>query len=408
MERVDKKPKDPDARMGQMRKFLTMCGDPQRGIPAVHVGGTSGKGSVSAHIAGLLQSSGLSVGLHISPYLQSATEKIWVDGAFASSDEFADLVEWVMPIARPLVNPRTPASIHGMASVAVALEYFRKRNVDVMVFEVGCGGRYDLTSFVETCVAVVTNVAMDHVVSLGPTLEDIAHHKAGIARAGVPLVTGASGSAFDVIEEETRRVGCPLIHIPPSKTSPRRHNRELALAATRAACEALNHPFERVDTQGGIEAVKLPGRCETIRFQDRIVVLDGAHNPEKLGVALDDALMRHKDAPRKVALVGFLGSKAKSEVTAPFAERFDEFVVTEPRVYGKSAFPSEQTAALFADLGYAPYSVLDPREALDLALKLAGPGGLVVATGSFYLVGELRDTFFPKHKVVMQRTSWPR
>ncbi|MDD5308345.1 MAG: hypothetical protein PHU25_13575, partial [Deltaproteobacteria bacterium] len=144
---------DPAARMPVMERFLTECGTPQRGIPAVHVAGTSGKGSVAAGVAGILAEAGLRTGLHVSPYVQAATEKVWIDGRFLASDAFADLVDWVAPLAASKLDPATPASIHGMASVALAFEAFRRARVEVMVIEVGCGGRYDLTSFIDTSVA---------------------------------------------------------------------------------------------------------------------------------------------------------------------------------------------------------------------------------------------------------------
>ncbi|MFO8070732.1 MAG: Mur ligase family protein [Polyangia bacterium] len=236
--------RDPEARMAAMRDFLDACGNPQRNLPALHVAGTSGKGSVCAAAASILRESGLSVGLHVSPYLQSATEKIWIDGLFVDALAFDELVEWVLPVARPRLRPETPASIHGMASVAVALEAFRRAEVDCIVFEAGCGARWDLTSLVETEVAVITNVGLDHVVSLGPGIERIAWHKAGAARAGRPLVCGAtSGPAAEVIRDEARRVGAEMVEVPP-RGDAGDHNRRLAV---RAAEELAGRLGRRLD-----------------------------------------------------------------------------------------------------------------------------------------------------------------
>ncbi len=403
--REEIKPRDPEARMAEMRGFLEECGNPQTGIPAVHVGGTSGKGSVCAAVAGILTEAGLRVGLHVSPYLQSATEKIWVAERFVSSDAFADLVDWVTPVAAPRVNPDTPASIHGMASVAIALEAFRREKVDVMVFEVGCGGRFDLTSFVDTAVAVVTNVGMDHVVSLGPTIENIAWHKAGIARPSAPLVTGATGDALGPIREEASKIGAPLVEVP-CKVAGYQHNRGVAEEASRQVARVLGVSLNDEQIARGQDRVKLAGRSETMPGDGPRVVIDGAHNAEKLTVAIDTALAGAGPGPR-IGVVGFLGTKAKPELVRPLEGRFDHMIATEPKVYAKTSCPAAETAALLADVGYTATVERDMFAALDAAIHRAGPDGTVLVTGSFYLVGDVRERWFKKESVVVQGTSWP-
>jgi len=406
LERPEGYSRDPLARMREMERFLAECGDPQRGLPAIHVAGTSGKGSVAAAIAGALREAGLRVGLHVSPYLQSATEKIWVDGLFASAERFADLVRWVAPAAAPRVHPETPASIHGMASVAIALEGFRRETVDAIVFEAGCGGRYDLTSFVETRVAVVTNVGRDHLVSLGPDLERVAWHKAGIARPGVPLVTGAEGRPLEVVREEARSVGARVEIVPPSGDA-WEHNRAVAYEAARLAARDLGAPMDEEIFRRGAGRTRLAGRAEVAPGPGPRTVLDGAHNAEKLAVAVESTLSGAGPGPR-VALVGFLGTKAGEDLAAPLSGRFDRVVTTEPRVYGKTPLPAEDAARLLARAGFEPLVVPDPRRALDEASRLAGGEGTLLVTGSFYLVGDLRDRWFPKERVVLERTSWPQ
>jgi dihydrofolate synthase/folylpolyglutamate synthase len=406
--RGDAPPDDPEARMATMRGFLADCGDPQRGLPALHVAGTSGKGSVAKTAAAILRAAGLRVGLHVSPYLQSATEKIDVDDRFVSGPDFAGLVRWVLPVARPLVRPETAASIHGMASVAIAFEAFRRARCDAVVIEAGCGGRYDLTSFVETRVAVITNIGLDHVGSLGPTIERIAWHKAGIARAGVPLVNGATaGPAAAVIGEEARRAGARLIPVPPDGGA-WSHNRALAERAARLLASEFGVPLDDGAVTAGLRARPLAGRAERMpaRPGEPAVFLDGAHNPEKLAVAVA-AFAAGAPPGRRVALVGVLGAKAGPELLRPLAGRFDAAVATEPVVYGKAPCPAAGTAARLAGLGIAAGIEERPAAALERAMDLAGPGGAVLACGSFYLVGALRERWFTKERVVLERTSWP-
>lgn len=390
-----------EAKREEMRRFLQACGNPQSGIPAVHVTGTSGKGSVSASIAGLLQGAGLRVGLHVSPYLQSATEKLVVDGVLASGDEFADLVEWVMPLALSRLHPDTPASIHGMASVAIAFEYFRRQSVDVIVCEVGCGGRFDLTSHLDTIVAVVTNVGLDHVATLGPTLENIAWHKAGIARPDVPILCGATGRCAEVVREEARKVGSPFVEIPPLGDA-WSHNKELATAAALHGARRLGISLTNQSAQA-----PLPGRAEVVAAKGPQVILDGAHNAEKLAVAANRARQLAGDGPL-VALLGMLGSKAGGETLRALASTCDRAVVTEPKVYGKPACPAPACAKLCQEAGMPAEIEVSPLAALEQAERLAGPRGTVLVTGSFYLVGQIRERFFPKRDVVEQRTAFPQ
>jgi dihydrofolate synthase/folylpolyglutamate synthase len=408
LERPEGYARDPEARMREMRSFLAACGDPQRDLPAVHVAGTSGKGSVCSAVAAILSESGLRVGLHVSPYLQSATEKIWVDGRFVAAEDFHELVEWVLPVARPRVRPETPASIHGMASVAIALEGFRRENVDAIVFEAGCGARYDLTSFVDTRVAVITNVGLDHVVSLGPGLDRIAWHKAGVARPGVPLVSGATDRVpAEVIRDEARLVGAELIEVAPDGGA-WQHNERIAVTAARAMAGELGVEIEQSTIERGLERAGLAGRRELMPPIDGepLVVLDGAHNAAKLEVAVNSALSLATAGPR-VAVVGFLGTKAGPDPIRPLAGRFDRVIATEPRVYAKSAYPVAEVAKLLEGAGLEAAIEPEPRAALEAGIAAADGRGLVLATGSFYLVGDLRERWFPKRSVVLERTSYP-
>ena len=398
-------PKDPNARMVEMRNFLEALDNPQRGIPAVHVAGTSGKGSVSAHVAGLLTETGLKVGLHISPYLQSATEKIWIQGQFASADEFASLIDWVEPEARRRLHPDTPASIHGMASVAIAYEAFRRAEVDVMVYEAGCGARFDLTSFVDTKVAVITNVGLDHVLSLGPEIEQIAWHKAGVARPSVPLISGATESAGAVVRDEAARIGALLEEIPPG-ANPMDHNRAIAIRAAQRMMQYFGKTLDKSAIEMGLERVRLAGRSEVIEDGKRVIVLDGAHNGPKISVAISAAAERFRGGPR-IAVVGFLGAKASPQLLQPFAGRFDQVVVTEPRVYAKTPMAAPESAEMFRQIGFDPIVEPDADRALERAVELTEDGGNLLVTGSFYLIGELRDRWYPKKDVVLGRSSWP-
>jgi dihydrofolate synthase/folylpolyglutamate synthase len=388
-----------------MREFLRRLGDPQRDLPAVHVVGTSGKGSVAAAVAGILAAAGLRVGLHVSPYLQAMTEKIWIDGRFVSAGELADLADAVLPIALPFLEADAPASVHGMASVAMAFEAFRRARVDVAVVEAGCGARYDVTSLADTRVAVLTNVGADHLDVLGPGVERVAWHKAGAARRGRPIVVGATGEALAIVRREAAAVGAAIVEVPPSADGAPSHNAALAARAATLFGESRGLAIGAEAVAEGARRVRLACRTEIAQEGPR-VILDGAHNADKIGVAIDAALALAAPGPR-VAVVGLLAAKASADVVRPLAGRFDAIWVTEPRALGKRALPAAAAVGLLASAGIEARAAADPSAALGAAMARAGRDGTVVALGSFYLVGALREHWYAKRDVVLERTSWP-
>ncbi len=407
-------PFDQNKKMETMREFLNVVGNPQKGIPAVHVAGTSGKGSVAAAAAGILSKAGFRTGLHVSPYLQAVTEKTWINGQYVSADEFVDVVNDIMPIAKRFLNSNTPASIHGMASVAITLELFRRNKVEVMVFEAGCGGRFDLSSFVDTVVSVVTNVGMDHLKTLGPSIEQIAWHKAGIARHKVPLFTGASGVALDVIKKEAEKIGAPL-SIVERTNDVFSHNKQLAIRAALKTINILGCELDYETAEESAFSVVLPGRsermpCNTADESSPLIILDGAHNQDKLDAAVY-ALMNCKqmraNTPR-ICVFGALGAKAGLNLAKPLINQFDLIIVTEPQVFGKPPSPASNTALLFKKAGCPVEIIPNPQDALTRAIACADSHGTVFATGSFYLIGDLRERFYPTEQIVLQRTSFPK
>jgi dihydrofolate synthase/folylpolyglutamate synthase len=389
------------ARMDELRSFMAACGDPQRSFRAVHVTGTSGKGSVATIVARALHHAGYRVGLHTSPYLQSPTEKNWIAGRLMSPELFAELVDWVWPVARPRRTPEHPASIHGMASVAIALEAFRRERVDVAVVEAGCGGRFDLTNVLETALAVVTTVGWDHVQTLGPTLDDIAWHKAGVMKAGAPAVTGVVGGPLDVIRAAAGRLGVELTEVQAPAGAP---FWEANAAIARAALAALPHELHVPDAavERAIASARLPARREDVPEPGRRVILDGAHNPEKMA-----ALVRTLE-PGGVFVLGCLSAKDARTLVETVAPAAARVVATEPEVYSKPPTPARTLAALCSEAGVEAVAEPSPRRALELALELAAPGQHVVVTGSLYMVGDIRDRWYPTGRVVLHRTSWPR
>ena len=186
--------------------LLTRLGRPERDYPALHIGGTNGKGSTAAMAAAMLQAAGYRVGLYTSPHLVDFRERIRVNGQPIGEDRLIELVERVRSVAGSAAEPT-----FFEFTTAVAFEYFKTHQVDVAVIEVGMGGRFDATNVVTPVVSAITNVTLDHQAYLGTTVTEIAFEKAGIIKPGVPVVVGrVEPDAWETIERaaSTRGARC--------------------------------------------------------------------------------------------------------------------------------------------------------------------------------------------------------
>jgi dihydrofolate synthase/folylpolyglutamate synthase len=397
-------------RMERMRRFLRRLGDPHLQLRVVHVGGTSGKGSVATKIAAALSADGQHSGLHVTPYLQTPLEKLWVDGRLARPGDLAELVDWIKPHVRAAAHddPDGPPT-YGMVWVALTFEYFRREAVDVLVLEVGAGGRFDLTNVVRPVLSVVTSVGLDHRKTLGGTLESIAWHKAGIFKPGIPAVIGrVPGPAARVLEAEAARVGAALIRVldgdGPASGFPG--------ANTALAQRALGE-LQRMGLAVAGEAARdaagtatPPGRFE--RMPDVAdIVLDGAHNADK-AAALRGLLDAYAAGRPVVMVAGVVGYRGVAEILAPLLPGVQAWVASEPRVFGKAPAPVERVAQVGASLGRpASAQVPDPRGALRQALRILPDDGVLLVAGSLYLVGNVRTRWYPTEAVVRTRSMWP-
>ena len=429
-------PEEPNPRKRRewMEWFLPKLGHPQRAWEAIHVAGTSGKGSVALMVAEILRAAGVRAGLHVSPYLQVSTEKLWVDGRYASAREFDDLVQWIRPACEDSRGVHVP--LHGMASVGVCLEHFRRQEVELGVMETGVGGRSDLTNVMCTRVAVITSVGLDHVKTLGPELTDIAWHKAGIIKAGCRAVA-LQGPGADAARRQAAEVGATLRVLEPGEFSGsvgeggaqrltfrgrrfRLEDTPLAMAGdfqaenaalAVAAIEELGQGFGRISQQHvhqGLANARMPGRVERLPagpLNVCPVVLDGAHNPDKLTAML--SVLPDLPYRRLHVVYGSLGHRTPDETLGRLAREANTLVLAEPNVYAKSSRPVAEIADAVAGKGAAKILLQpDPLAAIEQALDRAAPDDLVVVTGSLYLCGEIRGRWYPEQQVLERRQSW--
>lgn len=417
-------------RMQRLEAFLAFLGDPHLKYPTIHIGGTSGKGSTTSLVASILKASGLRTGSHVSPYLQVSTEKLLIDGRPASAARYLRLVETMQRSIEEWQALGNPLPTYGEVWVAMTFVYFAEEQVDIAVIEVGAGGRFDLTNVVRPEVIAITSIGFDHTVTLGNTLPEIAWHKAGIIKPGVAAVTGVNvPEALEVIRQEADATGVQLQTVREGgdyadvrtgregtsfldTRSGRRftvamigHFQAANGALAVAACRALGSDAVTDDSIAeGLAQARFPGRMEIVQ-ESPLVVLDGAHNPEKIGSMVDN--IREITGNRRIILVfGVLESKNYADMWDALKPLASVLVATAPEVLAKPPVPASDIARLAGD-SIPVWTVDNPVDALEHALSIAAPEDAVLVTGSLYLVGNVREYWYPTERILEQGTSWP-
>lgn len=400
------------------RTLLAALGNPHDRYPIIHITGTKGKGSVGAMCASALQASGLRTALYSSPHLQDFRERFRVNNALITPDEFLALVNRMRPALDTMADDITWFEV----TTALAFLYFAEREVDVAVIEVGLGGRLDATTVVTPIVSVITSLSFDHTHLLGDSLASIAREKAGIIKPGVPVVSApqadeALNVIMSVADEQnapltlvgrdwrfdagaTARAGQAFTAGPVS--GPQREywtrlagghqvlNATVALAALDRAAQA----GVRVTEQGvrdGLRQVDWPGRLE-LAAQNPAVVLDAAHNGASarwLRATLDDLF------PQRPRVLIF-GASADKDIRGMFEALLPSVdVLIAAQAVHPRALPTAEIESIARETGFTGnvVQIASVPDALAEAKRLAGPDGLVVTTGSLFIVGEVRTIF---------------
>jgi dihydrofolate synthase/folylpolyglutamate synthase len=417
--------------LAHMRVLLEGLEHPERRFPAVLIAGTNGKGSTAATLASILQVSGYKTGLYTSPHLVRINERVRINGAAISDDEFAGIHELVDRTAERLVSegelPWHPSFFEMLT--AIAFEYFARERVEIAVLEVGMGGRLDATNVVVPRVSVITDISLDHQKFLGETLTEIAREKAGIIRTnGVVVTLPQTPEANDVLgntilELEARAVSA-VAYVPP--VSPNsgqylvpsaqekagyvarypllvmgreivvetplvgRHqlrNVALAIAAAEELREQGFATISATSVERGIRETHWPGRFQVLPAtgEHPEVVFDVAHNPAGAWALRSTLSAAYEERPL-VFVFGAMRDKAMkemAEILFPLADRVIATQVENPRA-ATGAEIREAARRVEVEIDEAA----NVAAALEKAREAAGARGLVVVTGSIYIVGE--------------------
>jgi dihydrofolate synthase/folylpolyglutamate synthase len=386
-------------------ELLSLLGDPHTRVPAFHVAGTNGKGSVISTLEALLRAQGLRVGKYTSPHLIDFRERIAVNGAPIREDDVVDFIERWTPDVERL------GATFFEATTAMAFDHFVRENVDVAVIEVGLGGRLDSTNVITPVAAGISSIGIDHVQYLGDTLELIAREKAGIFKRGVPAVIGESdpklrtflaslareagatpvrvvadewtiddiivaldGTRFTLrTEGGTRELRTPLIGRHQAMNS----------ATALAMIESAGAPYATaaIDPQRALADVRIAGRFQSVGP----IIFDVAHNPAGCAV-LCETLDAVRPTRPLTCLMTALRDKDWRSMMKTLAPRIDRFVLASP-----PSVPTDRTWMLAEALAFAVENgwKASAEPDFDRALAIAREGdGTTLITGSFHTVGD--------------------
>ena len=412
-----------------MRVLLNALDHPERRFPSVLIAGTNGKGSTAATLASILKASGLRTGLYTSPHLVVINERIRINGENIDDEKFALLHDMVERTAERLIEdgelPWHPSFFETLT--AMAFEHFATSRLDIAVLEVGMGGRLDATNVVEPRISVITDISLDHEKFLGNTIAEIAREKAGIIRPGSVVITlpqtpAANNVIGNAVLDQNATALSAAPYVPPvSPAAPsyaatntgdarvlsryplqvlgkqifvetrligRHQLRNVALAI--AAAEELSRqgfPVTAESIEQGIRETRWPGRFQVVPRTKSTpeYVFDVAHNPAGAW-ALRSALSNSYEDRRLILVFGAMRDKAIAEmceILFPLAERVVATQADNPR----SATAQEISQAAHRTHTEIELSASVP-SALTRARELAGANGVIVITGSIYVVGE--------------------
>ena len=381
--------------LDRMHRLLNVLELPSVSYPTVHVVGTNGKSSTTRMIAALLAREGLRVGCFTSPHLLSYRERIQLDEHDIEPARFGAAVARTVRAAELVDRTASPAGdvvTQFELLTAAALCEFEAAGVDVAVLEAGLGGRYDATNIVDSRVAVLTNVGLEHTRYLGPTVVDIAREKLDVVRAGATLVVGVDldPDALALARSTAAERGATLQEAKAqvdvefrSGGGYQRRNFAAAASAARAFLGRALDPAQIAEVAGSLV---VRGRFEVLDGRP-VTLLDGAHNDGGIE-ALAESLPAFTAGRRLVGVVSILDDKDAGGMLARLLLHCDALVCTactSPR-----ALPAATLASLAGQIGGAAATVvMGPHRALARARALAGDDGVVLATGSIYLISDL-------------------
>ncbi|MBG9543572.1 folylpolyglutamate synthase [Cytobacillus firmus] len=401
----------------RMEWMMGKLGHPERRIKSVHIGGTNGKGSTVTFLRSILQEAGYSVGTFTSPYFENFNERISLNGTPIGDEDLVQLANDIYPLAVELEQTELGGPTEFEIITAMAFQYFgHVRPVDLVLFEVGLGGRYDSTNIIYPVLSIITSIGLDHTAILGDTYEKIAFEKAGIIKPGISVITAVKQEeALAVIQDKALGLKSPVYQLGNEFTisdhkslvqgeffslqtvfqdfrdletgMSGKHQTENASLAVMAA-ELLNKFYsffiEEKHIRAGLKTAFWPGRFEIVSH-DPLVVIDGAHNEEGIDALTAELEKRFGDRSKKIVFAA-LADKKLDKMISKLDSAADSITFTEFN------FPRAASAEDLYNLSKNSRKqfLTDWKEVLETELCESGKNSVLVITGSLYFLSEVK------------------
>ncbi len=399
-------PQEIDLGLARVSCVAERMGLLQPGATVVTVGGTNGKGSCVASIAALLARANQSVGVYTSPHLINYNERIVIDGVPATDEEICSAFAAIYAACHETSSdaPLPVSLTYFEYGTLAALEIFRRRNVTTMVLEVGLGGRLDAVNVIDADIAVITSIALDHTDWLGDDRDSIGYEKAGIMRAGKPVICAdfsppatilgqadAVGASLYLINRDfgyARECGGTWSWWSGAKEYRDQPLPQLPLPSVSAALQVaqlLGLDLASISAFKRVAALSVPGRFQVIQWHDRQVILDVAHNPAATAYLVDRLVENAEPASRVHAIVAMMSDKDRVQSLANLRGRVQRWYLTDLPQVSRAATLAQMQQTLL-DLGLTEEYAGSMSDCLQAALKHSVPGDRILIFGSFYTV----------------------
>lgn len=404
--------------LDNIRELLSLLGNPHNDLKFIHVAGTNGKGSTSSFIANILIEEGYKVGLFTSPYLEVFNERMKINNQDIKDDSLANITSKVKKKVDEMLKKGMNHPTEFEIVTAIAMQYYNEENVDVVVLEVGLGGRYDSTNVIEDSIAsVITTISMDHTDILGDTIGKIAYEKAGIIKEnGLVISYPQEKEAQEVIIDVTKTKSAGLTMVPTEKLEViestefgskfnfeykdiKMSDLEIQLVGihqTYNAATALTTIFALKDKglisvsedaiRKGLKDTRWSGRLEVLR-RNPIFLVDGAHNIQGIQ-ALKKTIKDIFNYDKLILGVAILADKDVDHMLEELVPIADKIVVTEANIF--RALKAEELAAKIEKYNSNITIESNIEKAVQRTFELANENDLIVFSGSLYLIGDVR------------------
>lgn len=398
----------------RITKLCEILKNPQEKCKFVHVAGTNGKGSVSVSLSHILMEAGLKTGLYTSPFIYEFNERIQIDGVPISDDDLRRMMEKVKTATEKMLSEGNEHPTEFELITALAYLYFAEKNCDIVVLEVGLGGRLDATNIIKSpLVSVITSVSFDHTEYLGETLSQIAWNKCGIIKPNCPVVSYPyqETQVYQEIEKTAKEKNCELF--VPEKETIQIHKTDLsgnvfsyrgetyetalvgafqvrnALVAIETANVLARQGFgiSKEHIKEGLKKAKWPARFEVLR-KTPTVICDGSHNEDGMRAFVETAKTALK-GKKAICVFGMLKDKSYDTCLKSLSEIADTVICTEVDNIRKET--AENLAKAAKKYIGTVHEEADNEKAVLLAKKLAKEEDAIICLGSLYMMKNMKD-----------------